>query len=160
MGVLEHVYQIWAQVQTLHNVKLLKFDSGQRGFWGTLIRLTCSATCATWPRCIIRTFEHVHKVWEHLEMFGNVKLLKLQNGQKWFWGDLMMLYCSPRHKTWQDHQTFHMWHARIFLEFLGNISFVNISKSWNIQKGFLRDLTHILNSIFWTWPCVETHIYG
>ena len=135
---------------------MFKLDSGQRGFWGTLIKITFSPTCAIWSRWIIKPFENVHKVWVHLDMFGNVKSLKLQNGQKWFWGDFMGLYYSPWHKTWQDHQTCHMWHARIFLEFLGNISIVNISKAWNIQKWFLRDFTNILNmtmcwnSYIWT----------
>ena len=107
--------------------------------------ISFSPTSSIWSRCIITPFEHVHQVWEHLDMFGIVKLLKLQNGQKWFWGYLMMLYCSPSHQTWQDHLICQMWHARIFLEFLENISLVNISKAWNIQKGFLRDLTNILN---------------
>ena len=113
----EHVHKSIDQKEKLGNVKLLKLGSGQEWFWGTLIKLTCSPTCATWSRWIIRTFEHVHKVWEHLEMFGNVKLLKLQNGQKWFWGDLMMLYCSPRPGTWQDHIICHMWHDRISWNF-------------------------------------------
>ena len=138
------------------NVKLFKLQNGQKWFWGDVMMLYCSPTCATWPRLIIRTFEHVHKVWEHLKMFGNVKLLKLQNGQKWFWGDFMGLYYSPWHDTCQDHQTCHTWHARIFLELLGHISFVNISKAWNVEKGFLRGLTNILNmtmcwnSYIWT----------
>ena len=85
----EHVHKSWDQKDKVANVELFKFGSGQEGFWGTLIKLTCSPTCATWSRWIIRPFEHVHKVWEHLDMFGNVKLLKLQNGQKWFWGDFM-----------------------------------------------------------------------
>ena len=110
-----------------------------------MINITFSPTCAIWSRWMIRPFEHVHKIWEPLDMFGNVKLLKLQNGQKWFWGDFMGLYYSPWHDTYQDHPKCHMWHARIFLEFLENISFVNISKAWNIQKVFLRDLTNILN---------------
>ena len=133
----EHVHKSWDQKEKVANVKLFKFDYGQRGSWGSLINITFSQTCTIWYRCIIRTFEHVHKVWEHLEMFGNVKLLKLQNGQKWVWGDLMMLYCSPSHETWKDHLICHKWHARMFLEFLENISFVNISKAWNIQKCFL-----------------------
>ena len=99
----EHVHKSWDQKEKVANVELFKFGSGQEGFWGTLIKLTCSPTCATWSRWIIRTFEHVHKVWEHLGMFGNVKLLKLQNGQKWFWGDFMGLYYSPWHDTCQDH---------------------------------------------------------
>ena len=153
---LEHAHKGWEQNKKVDNVKLFKFDSGQRGFWGTLIKISFSPTCAIWSRYIIIPLEHVHQVWEHLDMFGNVKLLKLQNGQKWFWGDFMGLYYSPWHDTCQDHQTCHMWHARIFLEFLENISFVNISKAWNIQKGFLRDLTNILNmtmcwnSYIWT----------
>ena len=152
----EHVHKSWDQKEKVANVELFKFGSGQEGFWGTLIKITFSPTCPIWPRWIIRPFEHVHKVWEHLDMFGNVKLLKLQNGQKWFWGDFMGLYYSPWYDTCQDHPTCHMWHARIFLEFLENISFVNISKAWNIQKGFLRDLTNILNmtmcwnSYIWT----------
>ena len=152
----DHAHKSWNQGEKVSNVELFKFGSGQEGFWGTLIKLTCSPTCAIWSRWIIRPFEHVHKVWEHLGMFGNVKLLKPQNRQKWFWGDLMMLSCSPSHETWQDHLICHMWHDRIFLKFLENISFVNISKAWNIQKGFLRDLTNILNmtmcwnSYIWT----------
>ena len=120
------------------------------------MKISFYLACAIWSRWIIRPFEHVHKVWEHLDMFGNVKLLKLQNGQKWFWGDFMGLYYSPWHDTCQDHPTCHSSHARIFLEFLENISFVNISKSWNIHKGFLRYLTNILNmtmcwnSYIWT----------
>ena len=114
----KHVHKSWDQKEKVANVELFKFGSGQEGFWGTLIKLTCSPTCAIWSRLIIRPFENVHKVWEHLDMFGNVKLLKLQNGQKWFWGNLMMLSCSPRHETWQDHQIGHLWHAGIFLEFL------------------------------------------
>ena len=104
---------------------------------------------------------HYYTIWAcapSVRAFGHVwqcKLLKLQNGQKWFWGDFMGLCYSPWHETWQDHPTCHMWHARIFLNFLGNISFVNISKAWNIQKGFWGILP-----IFWTWPCVETLIYG
>ena len=165
----EHVHKSWDQKEKVANVELFKFGSGQEGFWGTLIKITFSPTCAIWSRWMIRPFEHVHKVWEHLDMFGNVKLLKLQNGQKWFWGDFMGLYYSPWHETWQDHQTCHMWHARIFLEFLENISFVNISKAWNIQKGFLRDLTNILNmtmcwnSYIWTiyvhWVSLNFHKY-
>ena len=133
----------------------MKFDSGQRGFWGTLIKISFSPTCATWSRWIIRALEHVHKVWEHLDMFGNVKLLKLQNGQKWFWEGFMELYYSPWHDTCQDHQTCHMWHARIFLELLGNISCRNISNPWNGQKWFWEVLSNILimtmcwNSYIW-----------
>ena len=56
-----------------------------------------------------------------------------------------MLSCSPRHEAWKDHPICHMLHARIFLEFLESIYFVNISKALNIQKGFLRGLTNILN---------------
>ena len=134
---------------------MLKFGSRQEGFWGTLIKLTFSPTCVIWYRWIIRPFENVHQVWEHLDMFGNVKLLKLQNGQKWFWGDFMGLYYSPWHDTCQGHQTCHMWHAKIFLELLGNIYFVNISKAWNIQKEFWG-----VWPIIWTWWCVETLIYG
>ena len=141
----EHVHKSWDQKEKVSNVELFKFVSGQEGFWGTLIKLTCSPTCAIWSRWMIRPFEHVQKIWEHLDMFGNVKVLKLQNGQKWFWGDLMMLYYSRWHDTCQDHPACHLWHARIFLEFLENISFVNISKAWNIQKGFLRCLTNVLN---------------
>ena len=99
----EHVHKSLDQKEKVSNVELFKFGSGQEGFWGTLINITFSPTCAIWSRWIIRPFEQVHKVWEHLEMFGNVKLLKLQNGQKWFWGDLVMLCCSPRHEAWQDH---------------------------------------------------------
>ena len=113
----EHVHKCWDEKEKVANVELFKFGSGQEGFWGTLIKITFAQTCTIWSRWMIRPFEHVHKVWEHLDMFGSVKLLKLQNGQKWFWGDLMMLYCSPRHDTCQDHQTCHIWHARIFLEF-------------------------------------------
>ena len=80
----EHVHKNSDQKDTLGNVELSKFGSGQEGFWGTLMKLTCFPTCDIWSRWIIRTFENVHKVWEHLGMFGNVKLLKLQNGQKWF----------------------------------------------------------------------------
>ena len=165
----EHVHKSWDQKEKVSNVELFKFGSGQEGFWGTLIKLTCSPTCATWSRWIIRPFDNVHKVWEYLEMFGNVKLLKLQNGQKWFWGDLMMLCYSPWHDTCQDHPAWHVCHARIFLEFLENISFVNISKGWNIQKGFLRYLTNILymtmcwNSYIWTiyvhWVSLNFHRY-
>ena len=93
----EHVHKSWDQKEKVANVNLFKFGSGQRGFWGTLIKITFYPTCAIWSRWMIRPFEHVHKVWEHFDMFGNVELLKLQNGQKWFWGDLMMLSCSPRH---------------------------------------------------------------
>ena len=114
----EHVHKSWDQKEKVANVELIKFGSGQEGFSGPLIKLTCSPICATWSRWIIRTFEHVQKVWEHLGMFGNVKLLKLQNGQKWFWGDLMMLSCSPRQETCQDHQIWHLWHDGIFLDFL------------------------------------------
>ena len=152
----EYAHQSWGQGEKVGSTKLFKLDSGQRGFWGTLINITFSPTCAILSRCIIRPLEHVHQVWEHLDMFGNVELLKLQNGQKWFWGDFMGLYYSPWHDTCQDHPTCHMWHARIFLEILENISFVNISKAWNIHKGFLRDLTNILNmtmcwnSYIWT----------
>jgi len=128
----EHVHKSWDQKEKDANVELFKFGSGQEGFWGTLINITFSPTCAIWSRWIIRPFEHVQKVWEHLNMFGNVKLPELQNGQKWFWGDLMGLYYSSWHHTCQDHPACHMWHARIFLEFLENISFVNISKAWNI----------------------------
>ena len=110
-----------------------------------MIKISSYPTCAIWSSCIIRPLEHVHQVWEHLDMFGNVKLLKLQNGQKWFWGDFMGLYYSLWHDTWQDHQTCHMWHARIFLELLGNISCRNISNPWNGQKWLLLDLTNILN---------------
>ena len=141
----EHVHKSWDQKEKVANVELFKFGSGQEGFWGTLIKITFSPTCAIWSRCIITPFEHVHQVWEHLDMFDSAKLFKLEKGQKWFWEDFMGLYYSPWHETWQDHQTCHMWHARIFLEFLENISFVNISKAWNIQKGFLRGLTNILN---------------
>ena len=152
----EHVHKSLDQKEEVGNVELFKFGSGQEGFWGTLINITFAPTCAIWSRWMIRPFEHVHKIWEHLDMLGNVKLLKLQNGQKWFWRDFMGLYYSPWHDTCQDHQTCHMWHSRIFLEFLENISFVNISKAWNIQKGFLRDLTNVLNmtmcwnSYIWT----------
>ena len=122
--------------------------------------ISFSPTCAIWSRWIIRPFEHVHKVWEHLDMFGNVKLLKLQNGQKWFWGDLMMLYCSPRHETWQDHKIGHLWHARIFLEFLENISFVNISNPWNWQKWFWEVLSNILNmTMCWNSYIWEIYVH-
>ena len=141
----KHVHKSWDQKEKVANVEMFKFGSEQEGFWGTLSKITFSPTCAIWSRWMIRPFENVHKVWEHFDMFGNVELLKLQNGQKWFWGDFMGLYYSPWHDTCQDHQACHMWHDRIFLEFLENISFVNISKAWNIQKGFLRDLTNILN---------------
>ena len=83
----EHVHESWDQKEKVANVELLKLGSGQEWFSGTLIKLTCSPTCATWSRWIIRTFEHVHKVWEHLEMFGNVELLKLQIWTEWFWGN-------------------------------------------------------------------------
>ena len=108
-----------------------------------------------WSRCIITPFENVHKVWEHLDMFGHVKLLKLQNGQKWFWGYFMGLYYSPWHETWQYHQAGHFLQGRIFLDLMENISCVNISKAWNIQKGFLRDLTNILNMTM----CWNSHIW-
>ena len=152
----EYAHQSWGQGEKVGSTKLFKLDSGQRGFWGTLIKITFSPTCAIWSRCIITPFEHVHQVLEHLDMFDSAKLFKLEKGQKWFWEGFMGLYCSPWLDTCQDHQTCHMWHARIFLEFLENISFVNISKAWNIQKGFLRDLTNILNmtmcwnSYIWT----------
>ena len=81
------------------------------------------------------------------------------NGQKWFWGDFMGLFYSPWHEAWQDHQTCHMWHDRIFLEFLVNISFVNIAKAWNIQNGFLRDLTNILNMTM-CWNSYIWEIYA
>ena len=81
---LEYAHKGWEQNKKVDNVKLFKFDSGQRGFWGTLIKILFSPTCAIWSRCIIRPLEHVHQVLEHLDMFGNVKLLKLQNGHKWF----------------------------------------------------------------------------
>ena len=103
----EHVHKSWDQKEKVANVELFKFGSEQEGFWGTLSKITFSPTCAIWSRWIIRPFECVHKVWEHLDMFGNVKLLKLQNGQKWFRGDFMGLYYSPSHDTWQDQQIGH-----------------------------------------------------
>ena len=152
----EHVHKSWGQGEKVGRTNLFKLDSGQRGFWGTLIKITLSPTCAIRSRCIITPSEHVHQVWEYLDMFDSAKLFKLEKGQKWFWEGFMGLYYSWWHDTCQDHQTCHMWHDRISLEFLENISFVNISKAWNIQKGFLRDFW----PIFWTWPCVETLIYG
>ena len=151
----EHVHKSWDQKEKVSNVELFKFGSGQDGFWGTLIKITFSPTCAIWYRWVIRPFEHVNQVWEHLDMFDSAKLFKLEKGQKWFWEDLMILSCSPRHETCQDHQTCHMWHARIFLEFLGNISCRNISNPWNGQNWFWEVLSNILNM-----PCVETLIYG
>ena len=73
----EHVHKCWDEKEKVANVELFKFGSGQEGFWGTLIKLTCSPTCATWSRWIIRPLENVHKVWEYLDMFGNVKLLQV-----------------------------------------------------------------------------------
>ena len=122
----KHVQKIWDQNETLGNVELLKFGSGQKGFWGTLIKLYSSPTCATWTRWIIRASEHVYKFWDHLDMFGSAKLFKLGKGQKWFWGGLMMFCWSSRHEAFQDHQICHIWHARIFLELMQKISLKNI----------------------------------
>ena len=106
-----------------------------------------------------RQIEHLSHDGIFLDFYENISCRNISNpwkGQKWFWGDFMGLYYSPWHDTCQDHPACHMWHARIFLEFLENISFVNISKAWNIQKGFLRGLTNILNmtmcwnSYIWT----------
>ena len=97
-----------------------------------------------------------------LDFYENISCRNISNpwnGQKWFWGDFMGLYYSPWHDTCQDHQTCHMWHARIFLECLENISFVNILKAWNIQKGFLRDLTNILNMTM-CWNSYIWEIYA
>ncbi len=151
----EHVHKNSDQKDTLGNVELFKFGSGQKGFWGTLIKITFSPTCAIWSRCIITPFETGHQVWEHLDMFGNVKLLKLQIQTEWLWRVLRMLSCFPRHGAWQDHQICHIWYDRISLEFLEKVSFVNISKAWNIQKGFLRGLTNILNMIM----CWNSYIW-
>ena len=63
----EHVHKSWDQNVKVANVKLFKFGSGQEGFWGTLIKLTCSLTCATLSRWIFRPFEHVHQVLEHFD---------------------------------------------------------------------------------------------
>ena len=101
--VFEHVHKNWDQKEKFGNVELLEFGSGKTGFWGTLIKLPCSTTFAIWSRWIISPFEHVHQVLEHLDMFRNVKLLKLQNGQRLIWGDLMMLWYSPWHDTCPDH---------------------------------------------------------
>ena len=151
----EHVHKNSDQKDTLGNVELFKFGSGQKGFWGTLIKITFSPTCAIWSRCIITPFEHVHQVWEHLDMFDSAKMFKLEKGQKWFWEGSMGLYCSPWHGTWQDHQKCHMWHVRIFLDFYENISCRNISNPWNEQKWFWEVLSNILimtmcwNSYIW-----------
>ena len=76
----EHVHKNSDQKDTLGNVEFFKFCSGQKGFWGTLIKISFSPTCAIWSRCIITPFEHVHQVWEHLDMFGRAKLFKLGKG--------------------------------------------------------------------------------
>ena len=55
----DHSHKSWNQGEKVGNVELFKFGSGQKGFWGTLINITCSPTCAIWSRWIIRTFEHV-----------------------------------------------------------------------------------------------------
>ena len=150
----EHAHKNSEQKDTLGNVELFKFGSGQKGFWGTLIKITFSPTCAIWSRCIITPFEHVHQVWEHLDMFDSAKLFKLEKGQKWFWEGFMWLYYSPWHETWQYHQAGHFWQGRIFLDLMEDISCVNISKAWNIQKGFLRYLTNILNMTM----CLNSYI--
>ena len=35
--VLDHVHKVWDQMEKVGNVKLFKFGSGQRGFWGTFV---------------------------------------------------------------------------------------------------------------------------
>ena len=152
-------HQDWIQLGKVANVKLFKFGSGQRGFWGTLIKITFSPTCSIWSRCIITPFEHVHQVWEHSDMFNSAKLFKLEKGQKWLWEGFMGLYCSPWLETWQDHPKCHMWHARIFLDLLEDISCRNISNPWNGPKWFWEVLSNILtmtmclNSYIWKIIC-------
>ena len=120
-----------------------------------LVEQITSPWCTTWCGGLIWSGDHAHKSWGQAEKVGSTKLFKFDSSQRGFWGDLVLLSCSPRHEAWQDHPICHKWHARIFMESLENISCVNISKAWNIHKGFWR-----VWPIFWTWPCVETLIYG
>ena len=38
MWGLEHAHKVWGQGKKLHNVKLYKFEYGQRGFWNILMK--------------------------------------------------------------------------------------------------------------------------
>ena len=132
----EHAHQSWGQGEKVGSTKLFKFDFGQRGFWDILV----NQNDFNWHEDL--QGDHNMHLWLagfSLDFYENISyrnISNLWNGQKWFWGDFMGLYYSPWHETWQDHLICHMWHDGIFLEFLENISFVNISKAWNIQKGF------------------------
>ena len=74
----EHVHKNSAQKDTLVNVELFKFGSGQKGFWGTLIKITFSPTCSIWSRADYYT------IWAcapSLRAFGHVWQCK--NVQTW-----------------------------------------------------------------------------
>lgn len=159
----ELVYQFSAHLEKVCNVNYYKLESGQEWFWQGLTYLHYSPWRETWHRWISRVFKHVYQIWAQLETLDSAKLFKLGNGQRWNWGALMNFPCLASHETWQDDQICHRWHAGIFLELMEKLPFVNISKAWNIQKGFLRGLANILNmTMYWNsyiWTIYVPWVY-
>ena len=109
----------------------------------------------TWCGIIIWGLAHAHKVWGQGNKLHNVKLFKFGSGQEWFWNILMKQINWDWDETLQDHHIWQLWFSGIFLEFIENISYRNISKAWFKQKGFwgvlpiMLNMTMCWNSYIW-----------
>ena len=138
-------HQVWAYVKKVANVTLANPRNQQKWVFLYLTMQIYSPWCPTWCCVIIWGLEHVHKIWDQKETVGNVELLKFGSGQRGFWNSLVRQNNWDWDETLQDHQIWQLWLAGIFLEFIENISYRNISKAWFKQKGFWGVLPMILN---------------
>ena len=149
-------HQIWVHLGKVANATCVNPRNQQKWVFQDLVIQNISPWCTTWCSFIIWVFENVHKVWDQMEKVGNVELFKLGSGQRGFWGTFVNQNYFYWYETLQDHHIMHMWLARIFLDLLENISYRNISNTWNGQKWFWKVLPNILimticwNSYIWT----------
>ena len=115
----------------------------------------------TWCGVIIWGLTHAHKVWGQGKKLHNVKLFKFGSGQRGFWNILVDQINWDWDETLHDHRIWHVCFAGIFLEFIENISYRNISKDCFGQKGFWGVLHMILNmTMYWNSYIWKIYVYG